>query len=423
LSASKQIPELNTELYIAKRLLKGGSQKKSTGLMVSISIFGIALSVAVMIIAVAITAGFKEEIARKATGFAADIQITNLDSNHSLYNMSPIAAGHPFLDALQANPEVRHIQQYCVKPGIMKSAGAIQGIVLKGAGKDFEWDFFRKNMVEGDVFQLSDSAASDKIILSRHIAGLLQLKLGDPVIIYFVQEPVRVRKLTIAGIYNTGLVELDRVYALVDMRHIQRLNNWTPEQISGFEIFIRDFNKMEQVTNEVYDLAGFRLSGDGSSLNVQNVRELYSQLFDWLSLQDTTVAIILLLMVLVAGFNMISGLLIIILERTSTIGVLKALGANSRFIRKIFLYESAFFVGKGLLWGNIIALILCWVQWKFGIVTLDQESYFLDRAPVSIHLLQLILINIGAAAAILLMLILPSAIISKISPESTIKYR
>jgi len=414
---------LNTELYIAKRLLQGGSQKKSTGLMVSISIFGIALSVAVMIIAVAITTGFKEEIGRKATGFAADIQITNLDSNHSLYNMSPISANQPFLGDLKAIPEVRHVQQFCIKPGIMQSAGVIQGIVLKGVAKEFEWDFFKNNMVEGSVLQLPDSAASTEIILSKHVANLLQLNLNDIVLVHFIQEPPRARRLTVTGIYNTGLVELDKVYALVDMRQIQRLNNWTSDQISGFEIFISNFDRIEQLTDEVFDLAGFRLSDDGSSLNVQNVRDLYSQIFDWLSLQDTTVVIILLLMVLVAGFNMISGLLIIILERTSTIGVLKALGADSRFIRKIFLYESTFFVGKGLLWGNFIALILCFLQLKFGIITLDQESYFLDKAPISIHLLHLILINIGAAAAILLMLILPSAIISKISPESTIKYR
>jgi len=419
----KKVSHLNTELYIAQRLLKGGSQRKSTGLMVSISVFGIALSVAVMIVAVAITTGFKEEIGRKASGFAADIQITSLDSNHSLYNMSAISANQPFLGALKDIPEVRHIQQFCIKPGIMKSAGEIQGIVLKGVGRDFEWDFFQNNLVEGSIFQLPDSTSSNEIILSKHIADLLKLKLGDPVIIYFVQEPVRFRNLTIAGIYSTGLVELDKKYALVDMRHIQRVNNWNADQISGFEIFIRDFDRIEQVTNDVFDLAGFRLSEDGSSLNVQNVRDLYSQIFDWLSLQDMTVAIILILMVVVAGFNMISGLLIIILERTSTIGVLKALGAGSRFISKIFLYESAFFVGKGLLWGNIIALILCWLQLNFGIITLDQESYYLDKVPISIHLLHLIAINIGAAAAILLMLILPTAIISKISPESTIKYR
>ena len=392
--------------------------------MVSISIFGIALSIAVMVIAVAITTGFKEEIGSKITGFAADIQITNLDSNHSLYNMSPISSNQPFLDDLKAIPELRHIQQYCIKPGIMKSADEIQGIVLKGVDKDFEWDFFQKNMVEGSMIQLSDSTPSNEIILSKHTASILQLKLGDRVIIYFIQEPsYRVRNLTVAGIYSTGLVELDKIYALVDMRQIQRLNNWTPDQIGGFEIFIRDFDKIEQVTDKVFDLAGFRLAEDGSSLNVQNIRESYSQFFDWLSLQDTTVGIILTLMVLVAGFNMISGLLIIILERTSTIGVLKALGANSAFIRKIFLYESAYFVGKGLLWGNIIALILCFVQWKFGVMTLDQESYCLDKVPISIHLWHLFAINICAAAAILLMLILPSAIISKISPETTIKYR
>ena len=337
--------------------------------------------------------------------------------------MSPISANQPFLGALHDIPEIRHVQHFCIKPGIMKSADEIQGIVLKGVGKDFEWDFFRNNLVEGSVFQLNDSTVSNEMMISKHIARLLQLKPGDDVIIYFVQEPVRYRRMTITGIYNSGLVELDKVYALVDMRLIQRINDWTPDQISGFEIFIRDFGKIEQVTDEVFDLAGFRLSADGSSLNVQNVREMYSQIFDWLSLQDTTVAIILFLMVLVAGFNMISGLLIIILERTSTIGVLKALGANNRFIRKMFLYESSFFVGKGLLWGNLIALLLCLLQWKFGIIALDQESYYLDKVPISMHLWHLIAINIGASVAIMLMLLLPSAIISKISPEATIKYR
>ena len=414
---------LNTELYIAKRLLKGGSQKKSTGLMATISIFGIALSVAVMIIAVAITTGFKEEIGRKATGFSADIQITNLEGSHSLYNMSPISANQPFLGALEDIPEIRHIQRYCIKPGIMSSPKEMQGIVLKGIDKDFDWNFFQNNLVEGSVFHLSDSVISNEIVLSRHIAKLLQLNVGDPVIVYFIQERARARRLTITGIYNTGLVELDKVYALVDMRHIQNLNNWKPDQISGFEIFISDFSKIEQLSLDVFDLVGFRLSEDGTSLDVKNVRELYSQIFDWLSLQDMTVVIILLLMVLVASFNMISGLLIIILERTSTIGILKALGANNLLIRKIFLYQSAFFIGKGLLWGNAIALALCWIQMEFGIISLDQESYFLDKAPVSIHLAHLVLINAGATISILLMLLFPSAIISKISPESSIKYR
>ncbi len=414
---------LNTELYIAKRLLYGGSRKKSTGLMVSICVFGIALSIAVMIIAVAVTSGFKREIGRKAVGFAADIQITNLDSRYSLYNMSPISVNQPFLTDVEAIPEVRHIQQYCIKPGIMKSADEIQGIVLKGVGKDFEWDFFEKNLTEGSVFHVTDSVSSNEIVISRHIANLLHLKIGDRVVIYFIQDPPRVRPFTVSGIYDTGLVELDKVFAVVDMKHIQRLNDWAPNQISGFEIYIRDFDKLEETTEAVYDIAGFRLAEDGSSMNVRNVRELYSQIFDWLSLQDTTVIIILLLMVLVAGFNMISGLLIVILERTSTIGILKALGADNRYIRKIFLYESAFFIGKGLLWGNVIALLLCWLQWQFGFISLDQESYYLDKVPVAVNALHILMINAGAAAAIFMMLIIPSAIIGKISPETTIKYR
>ncbi|MDR2848302.1 MAG: FtsX-like permease family protein [Bacteroidales bacterium] len=414
---------MKTEFYIAKRLFWGGSQKKSTGLMVSISVFGIALSLSVMIIAVAVTSGFKNEISDKAIGFAADIQITNLDSQYSLYNMSPITAEQPFLNELRQLPELRHIQQYCIKPGILKSAGEIQGIVLKGIGKDFEWDFFREHLVEGDVFQITDSVASDRIVLSRHIANLLQLKLNDPVVIYFVQEPVRMRRFTVSGIYETGLMEFDKLFAIVDMSHIQRLNNWEKNQISGYELFVHHFDRLEATTNDVFDIAGFQLSEDGSSLHIQHIRELYAQLFDWLSLQDTTVFIVLLLMALVAGFNMISGLLIVILERTSTIGILKALGAGDRFIRKIFLHESLFFIGKGLLLGNVLALTLCWLQWQFGIISLDQESYFLDKVPIYIGLADIIVINVGTTLAILLMLLVPSSIISRISPDTSIKYR
>jgi lipoprotein-releasing system permease protein len=414
---------LNTELYIARRFLKGGSRKKSTGLMVTVSMVGIALSVAVMIIAVAIITGFKKEVSRKTVGFAADIQITNLENRHSTYNMSPVSSEQPFLDEILAMPEVRHIQQYCIKPGIMKSAGEIQAILLKGIGQDFDWDFFRNNMVEGSAFEMTDSAASRHIVLSRHVADLLQLKTGDNINVFFIQDPPRRRPFTVSGIYETGLTELDKIFALVDMRHIQRLNDWNRDQVGGFEIFIRDFDKLEEVTDRIFDLTAFRLADDGSGLNTQNVRELYSQIFDWLNLQDTTVAILLLLMVVVAGFNMISGLLIVILERTSSIGILKALGAGNRFIRKIFLYEAGFFIGKGLLWGNIFALILCWIQWRFGIVTLDQESYFLNKVPISINIIYILLINAGSAIAILLMLLLPSSIIGKISPETTVKYK
>ena len=410
---------MNTPKYIAKRLLRGGSQKKATGLMVNISVFGIALSVAVMIIAVAITTGFKEEIGQKATGFAADIQITFSSGSPSIYNMDPISASQPFLCELEDMPDIRHIQQFCIKPGIMKSAQEIQGIVLKGIGKDFEWDFFQNNLVEGDIFHISDTTISNEIVISKHIAGLLQLELGDELIIYFVQQPPRARRLTISGIYNTGLVELDQIYALVDMRHIQNINNWEPDQISGFEIFINNFNRIERVTDDIFDI----IWPSNQHLEVHNIRQMYSQIFDWLRLQDTTVAIILIVMAIVAGFNMISGLLIIIIERTSTIGILKAMGADNRFIRKIFRHKSAYFVQKGLLWGNIIALTLCFLQMQFGLLSLDQESYFIDKVPISISLLQLVLINIFAMIWIRLMLLLPPLIISKISPETTMRYR
>jgi lipoprotein-releasing system permease protein len=388
--------------------------------MVSVSVAGIALSLSVMIIAVAVASGFKAEISMKAVGFAADIQITNMDGQYSLYNMSPISSGGDFPDRLRMIPEVRHVQPYCIKPGIMKSRDETQGIVLKGIDKDFEWDFFRKNLQEGEVF---DSASSDRIVISRQTANLLQLKINDAVIIYFVQKPVRMRRFRVSGIYETGLTEFDKMFALVHMSHIQRLNNWREDQINGFEIFIRHFDQLEKTTDEIFDMAGFSLLADGSSLNVQNIRELYSQLFDWLGLQDTTVYIVLLLMALVAGFNMISGLLIVILERTSTIGVLKALGASNRFIRKIFLCESLFFIGKGLFWGNVIALTLCWLQWQYGIIPLDQESYFLNKVPIRISLAHLLAMNAGTAAAILLMLIVPSSIISRISPDAAVKYR
>ena len=390
--------------------------------MVDISVFGISLSIAVMIIATAITAGFKEEISKKATGFAADIQITAVSGSHSLHNMSLISANQPFIEELKAMPEIKRVQQFCIKPGIMKGEGEIQGIVLKGICKDFEWDFFKNNLVAGSVFHLRDTV-SNQIVMSRHTASLLQKDVGDEVLIYFVQQPPRARRMTIAGIYNTGLVELDKVYALVDMRMIQNLNGWEEDEISGFEIFIQDFKKIEQITYEVDFIAGFQLTQDGTFLNVQNIRKMYSQIFDWLSLQNINVIVILVLMAFVAAFNMISGLLIIILERTSTIGVLKAMGANNSFIRKIFRLQAWYFVMKGLIWGNVIALTLCYIQIRYGILSLDQESYFIDKVPIALNFWDIIMINIASSLFIQLMLMLPTLIISKISPEKTIRYR
>jgi lipoprotein-releasing system permease protein len=388
---------------------------------VGIATFGIALGLAVMIVAVAIVTGFKNEISGKVIGFGSHIQLVNMDSNTS-YETTPVDKNLPIIDEIRKLPEVNLVQSFAIKAGIIKTEENIQGAVLKGVGTDFDWSFINKNLVEGEPLNISDSIRTDKVILSESVASLLDLKVGDSFNMYFIQDPPRARRFDISGLYRTSLVEFDKLYVYADIRHLQRLNNWTSDQVSGFEVMLHSIRDAEAATEQIREITAIDFANEGSMLRVVPIQEKYSQIFDWLNLQDMNVIIIIVLMLVVAGFNMISGLLILILERTNMIGILKGLGAVDASIRKIFLYQSGYLAIKGLMWGNLIGLLICFLQYRFNLITLDPESYYLDTVPINLNLVHILLLNLGTLASTFLFLIIPSMIIARVSPEKSIRF-
>lgn len=413
---------MNTEIFIARKLIFGRERGRSiSGSILSVAVFGISLGLAVMIVAVAVVTGFKNEISQKVVGFASHIQILNFDSNIS-YETQPIDSRQEFLDQLREDPEIKNVHIFATKAGIIKTRSDIQGVVLKGVGPDYDWGFLEQYLLEGQLPGIQDSLRSNQVLISKYLASLLKLNLNEDFLMYFIQDPPRMRRFTISGIYQTSLEEFDKVFVFGDIRHIQRLNDWSPEQISGFEVNIEDFRDLEAQTYRVMNAVGFGFEEDGSRLKVVNIRDKYPQIFDWLNLQDMNVLIILILMLVVAGFNMVSGLLILILDRTSMIGILKALGCPNVSIRKIFLYQSGFMILKGLLWGNVIGIAICLIQHYTELVKLDQSSYYLTHVPINFNLLHILALNLGTAAIILVMLILPSTLISRISPAKVIRF-
>ena len=412
----------NTELFIARRLSHDPEAKKAVSRPITrISITAVALSLVVMILSVAIVTGFKNEITDKVLGFGGHIQIENYDSNTS-YETRPISTNLDFVPKLASVPGVAHVQKYAYKPGIIKTKDNIQGIVLKGVSTDYSWEFFKKNLSEGEVLSLSDTGISNQIMISKSIALLLNLKLNDKVNVYFVENYPLVRAFKIVGIYDTKFDEFDKTFGFCDIKHIQKLNKWTPDQISGFEIITTDFKNVEGTTYDVEDVAGFTVLPDGSGIKVSNIKQKFTQIFDWLNLQDTNVVVILTLMLFVAAFNMISGLLIFILERTKMIGVLKALGASNFLIQKIFLYHSAYITVIGLFWGNVIGIGLCLIQKYFHLIKLDETNYYFSSVPINLQFDHLLYINLGTFITVFVMLLIPSLLIARITPEKTIRY-
>ncbi len=412
---------MNLEFYIAKRIHFQQGKKNVSRPAVRIAITGIALGLAVMIVSIAVVVGFKQEIRNKTIGFGGHIQITNFDSNNT-YEMQPIDADSVLMNKLAKIPNVRHVERFATKPGIIKTEDQFQGIVLKGIDKDFDWDFFRSNLVEGDILQINPDTITNDIIISKYLSDILHLKTGDSFFTYFIQEQVRARKFTIKGIYSTNFSEYDKMFLITDLRHVQQLNNWDNTQYSGVEILINDFDKLDETGDAVYVATSNRFNEEGAALYTQTIKQLNPNIFGWLDLLDMNVWVILFLMLSVAGFNMISGLLILILERTNMIGILKSVGAANWSIRKIFLYHSFFLIGKGMIWGNIIGLSICALQYFTHIIPLDPVAYYVAYVPVTFNWLYFILLNVGTLLASILMMIGPSYLITKISPAKIIRY-
>jgi lipoprotein-releasing system permease protein len=370
-----------------------------------------------MIISAAVLHGFQSSIRDKVTGFAAHIQIDNFDANVS-YEQAPVDIDQPFIPVLQDHPGIDRIQAFGLKAGIIKTPDQLQGVVLKGVDHGYDWSFFKDNLVAGDIFSLPGSGKSNEVLISRFIADKLLLKPGDEVRMYFLsgeQAQPRGRKFTISGIYESGLEEFDRSYIIGDLRHVQSLNLWGLDQVSGFEVFVRDFAQVEEIGDMIYSEIGY-------DLNAQTILDLYPQIFDWLRLMDMNVIIILALMIVVAAMTMVSTLLILILDRTVMIGTLKALGMPNAEVRKIFMINSAYIISRGLFWGNVFGLGVCLLQWYFKVIPLDQASYYMTFVPVHISFLHVLALNAGTFLICLAALMVPGMVISRITPIKAIRF-
>ncbi|KAA6313779.1 hypothetical protein EZS27_035503, partial [termite gut metagenome] len=355
-------------------------------------------------------------------GFGSHIQIGNLNATH-VYEVYPIVTDDSILSALYEYQEVTHIQRYSAIQGIIKTDDTFQSMILKGGGEEYDFSFFRKYLVEGEIPLFTDSIASNQVIISKSLASKLKLSLGDRLYTYYyIQENIRARRLTVAGIYQTNFSEYDNLFLLTDLYTVNRLNNWNPDQATGLELQLKDYDKLEEMTYTLGNEFTDHVDRYGSSYCVRNITQLNPSIFAWLDLLNLNVWVVLILMIGVAGFTMISGLLILIIERTNMIGLLKALGATNYTIRKIFLWLSVFLIGKGMIWGNMIGLLLYFAQSRFKIFALDPESYYVDSIPMSFGVWTFILLNTGTLLVSVIMLIMPSFLVSRINPASSMRY-
>ena len=412
---------MNLELYIARRLRTGDKDSRLSTPSVRIATVGIALGLAVMILSVAIITGFKQQVTEKITGLSSHIRVSNFDSNNSFESI-PIVRDSAFVKSLFDKGDVSAVQAYATKPGIIRANDRMQGIVLKGYDGNFDMKYIRQNLVDGSLVDFGKQKRTDSVLISRSTADALLLKVGDKFRTYFFHDKIRIRPFVVAGIFDTGFTDYDNTFVLCDIRQVQRLNIWKENQISGYELMIHDFELLEVVSYDTYLLAANRLDESGSSMISRNVKELYPQIFGWLDIIDVNVWIILILMLLVSGVNMVSGVLILILERTKTIGILKAMGNPDWSIRKVFVYLSAFIVGRGMLWGNIVAITIGLLQLHFEIIPLDVNNYYLSTVPVNLNIIHLLLLNVGTLVAIIAMMLIPTILITKISPIKSIYF-
>lgn len=414
---------MNAELFIARRIYKGekSDNKNVASPAVKIAIAGIALGLAVMIVAVCIIVGFKNEVRAKVIGFGSHIQITAFETNNS-FEHSPIAISDSLRQILSTNPEIRHFQEYITKPGIIKTDDNFMGVVLKGVSDSYDWNFFKTNLLEGDVILPNDTSSNNAAIISKSIANKLNLKIGDRFTCYFVQDPVRARRFDIVGIYETNFEDWDKLFIITKKDILGNLNDWDDDLVSGIEVLVKDYDNLDKTTQDLF----FKMSSYndrlGNALYTRSIKDINPMIFNWLNLLDMNVWVIISLMLIVSGFTMISGLLIIILERTNMIGMLKSMGARDFSIRRVFLYLSAFLIGRGMLWGNIIALLFCALQSKFKILKLDPSTYYLSAVPVDLNPLYIILLNVGTLFVSLLMMIGPSYLVAKITPSKSIRF-
>jgi lipoprotein-releasing system permease protein len=383
---------------------------------VRIAIIGIMLGLGVMILSLAIVKGFKHEIRNKVRGFAGDIRVVKFDLNNS-YQSSSFPADSEFVKRALKSPFITHVMPVATKPGIVKANNEIEGVVLKGVDKSYDWSYFKKMMVAGDVISFADSVEAQKeIMISQTTADRLKLKVGDKLLMYFVQEPLRKRQFKIKGIFNIGVEEVDKTFVIGALSLINRLNDWKPNEIGQYELRVVDFDHINEAADALDTVLPVKLKE-------YTIEEDYPTIFEWLNLLDVNSVVMLVLMVAVAVINMISALLIMILERTAMIGMFKAMGASNWAIRKVFLINASYLIGLGLLLGNLLGIGLGYFQMYTHFFKLDQASYYMTFVPVEFNVFDIIVLNIGTLIICLLVLIIPSTLVSRISPVKAIQFK
>lgn len=447
---------MNFPFYIAKKSSSGF--KSGLGPILSISIASIAIGLIMMMLALAIVRGYQKEIKYRITGFNAHFYITHIGNDHRL-EAQPISSEEAIYQDLKKDPKIRHIQRIAEKPGIFKTPQYVEGVVLKGVDQDYYWDFLSGFLTEGKLPSIGEKV-SNEILISTYLSKRLNIDVGSEVRMYFVQNPIKQRKLKVVGLFDSGMEQFDKTYIIGDLRHIQRVNNWSKDKVTGFEVFIEpedlvtmdclreyyhaedlqgvnQFRGFNWLSNElsVYNHSLFPDFTDGLTCGDQYIRykldfhlktiridDEFIDIFSWLDLLDKNVTIILLISIVVACINMISTLLIIILDRTQFIGILKSLGASNRQIRWIFIYKGGLLIGKGLFFGNVIGLGLCYLQKYTSLITLNKETYYLDAVPIELSGWTILFLNLGTLIVCMLSLLLPSYFVTKISPIRSIRF-
>ena len=411
---------MNLEFFIAKRIIDSKAYKSSISApIIKIGILAIILGMIVMLIAIATGIGLQKKIREKVVAFEGHAVIERYDNNNSQESQNPITTEQGFYPKFSAVPEVTHIQATATKSGIIRLEDDFEYVVLKGVGKDYDWQYFEEFLVEGKLPDFPKEKWNDQILISEYLANRLQFKVGDKFNTYFLKEdtsrPPNIVTFEIVGIYNSGLKEFDQLYVVGDITHIQRLNKWDNNQVGRFEVFVKDFDQLETTGNAIREEVP-------TLLNAVTVDQMHPVIFEWISIFDKNTYAIIGIMILVAGINMITALLVLILERTQMIGILKALGSSNLSIRKIFLYNATYLIIKGLFWGNLIGISLLLIQKYFGLFPLDPKTYYVSTVPIYFNIGYIIALNIGTFVLCLLMLIIPSVIVSKISPVKAIRF-
>ena len=414
---------MNLPLYIAKRIFSDqGDKRKVSRPAIRIATIGVAIGLAVMIVTVSVVLGFKHTIRDKVVGFGSHIQIHNI-MNYSGSDPHPISASDSLMKVVNKLPGVDKAERFSMTQGILKTDEDFLGIAIKGIAEEYDTTFLSQHLTAGSITSFSDKTSKYKLLISKMIADKMRLKVGDKVFGYFIDnQDVRTRKFTISGIYQTNMTRFDETLCFTDLHTANKLNGWTDNQVTGIEVLVKDFEKVNETADQFIDHINRTSDEEGNALTTDTIYELYPQVFSWLELLDINVWIILALMVCVAGFTMISGLLIIILERTQMIGILKALGARNNTVRHTFLWFSVFIIGQGLFWGNVIGIGIVLLQKYTGIITLDPQTYYVSEAPMELNLPLIALINVATLLICVFVLIAPSYLISHIHPAKSMRY-